>query len=130
MSFRPNKISDDISFKSNESLFHSTATACENERLPKLERNLGTGKLKKYWDLVTIVFRFISSDKYSRSLPGWFIKRCAYKRILKIMRCLIGNQCSCFRYDEVGVEVENRKIERAAEFIIRCSFSNKKFGRP
>ena len=56
------KISVGISYKSNESLFHSTATACENERFPKLERNFGTSKLSNYFDLVTIVFRIISSD--------------------------------------------------------------------
>ena len=41
MCFRVKKISDGISFKSNENLFRSTATACENERLPNLERNEG-----------------------------------------------------------------------------------------
>ena len=29
------------------------------------------------------------------------------------------NQCSCFRYDEMGVKGDNRKIKSAAEFIIR-----------
>ena len=73
--------------------FHNCSVATEKERKPYLPRLYSTSNRR--WPLADLKLRlgiWTRSDKYEGAMPFRHLK--VIKRILKIMRCSTGSQCS------------------------------------